>query len=49
MDSSSDFGPVDRGFMVFHFCRILGAFEKMQKICFQMVLKSFLSTIGEQK
>jgi len=35
MDSSSDFGPVGKGFMVFHFCKILGAFGKMQKMCFQ--------------
>ena len=39
MDSSSDFGPVGKGFMVFHFCKILGAFGKMQKMCFQALFE----------
>jgi len=28
MDSSSDFGPVGRGFMVFHFCKKRGLKKK---------------------
>jgi len=27
MDSSSDFGPVGRGFMVFHFCKKRGCLK----------------------
>src|SRR5882724_1515905 len=29
MDSSSDFGPVGRGFMVFHFCKKTGCFRNV--------------------
>ena len=35
MDSSSIFAPVGKGFMRFHFCGILGCFEKMRKFCLQ--------------